>query len=361
MMFHTFETTTQLTNNQYYKIQEIVKKDNKWNKTSYGMLYFGANMDGILIRFAQIKKSKFKGYRLKYIISAHRIIEPDDYVGLSDTNNYKKLISAIDKKLEKICPELPKINKCNLTRFDFCINGHLDNQEQVKAYVNLAKRCRMPKSLDVYSEYYDKKDKKIKRCKDDMTVISQGYIAVSIYNKYAQMYKEVKKNYQYPSGQLDKAKNIVRIEIRCMEDKIKHLRRKYRNEFSLYTIKDFLKHGDEIGTYLYDYYLSKMFCHGDFYTLTEARERVRLSGFDDEMQTIMIDLLDEANQARSLNKACKLFTEAYGKKHVKHLLYRFDQIETSPVTVPRELKKAFGNGRIPHPLELFEEWNHDEA
>ena len=85
-----------------------------------------------------------------------------------------------------------------------------------------------------------------------------------------------------------------------------------------------------------------------------------MSEFDVETQDVMIDLLEEANSARSLNKAFKLFSEnsVYGKKFTKHLLFKFDQIETSPVTVPREVQKAFGNTKIPHPLDLVHEWDH---
>lgn len=354
MFIHTFETTIQLTNGQYYQIQNQIKSDHQWGRTQNGMLYFGAKNDGIRLRFTRIHKSKFKGYRLKYIISARRVLEPENYVGLFPAHEYKRLCDAIDKKLAALCPALPSINECSVTRIDFCINARLDNQEQVKAYVKLAKRCRLPKSLEFEREYYDKKDKKTKLCKDGMTASSESYIAISIYNKYAQMCKQT--GYAYPAGQLDKAKNILRIEIRCMEDKIKHLRKRYQEQFALYSIKDFLRHADEIGDYLYSYYLGKMFCNGDFYTLKGARKRVKMGELDKETEEAMLDLLEEANGSRSLQKACSLFAHAYSKKYVKRLLAKFDLIITSPVTVPREIQKIFGDEQIPHPLMLASEW-----
>ena len=359
MLIHTFEATVQLSNEKFYAIQSEVKSDHKWTRRENGMTYFGAKDDGILIRFSRSKKRKFKGYWLKYIISARRVMEPNNYIGLFDIADYQKLIEKVNRKLKKICPMLPKIETCSVSRIDFCVNAYLDNQELVKAYVKLAKRCRMPHSLEHSEEYYDKKTKETKRRKDEMTVSSQSYMELSIYNKYAQMHKET--NYPYPSKQLEKAKPILRLEVRCMEDKIKHLRKRYKERFPLYTIKDFLIHGEEIGEYLYEYYLSKMFCHGDFYTLPEARQRVQMSGYDEKTREAMIDLLEEANTARSLNKACKLFADerVYGKKYMKYLLFKFDQIQTSPITVPREIQKVFGDVQIPHPLELFHAWNDD--
>ena len=61
--------------------------------------------------------------------------------------------------------------------------------------------------------------------KDDFTVWSREYVAVSIYNKYAEM-KSQKKGV-FPESEIQRAKNIVRMEIRCMEGKIQALKKKY--------------------------------------------------------------------------------------------------------------------------------------
>ena len=51
MTIHTFELTSILTNDKYYKIQKTLKsKDkSKWKAEHNGMLYFGLRENGILI------------------------------------------------------------------------------------------------------------------------------------------------------------------------------------------------------------------------------------------------------------------------------------------------------------------------
>ena len=84
------------------------------------------------------------------------------------------------------------------------------------------KRANAPGGFSVY-EQYDKISKRKKPTKDDFTVYSSDYIAISIYNKYMEMLKE--KEGVFPHHELERAKNIVRIEIRCMEGKIKALKK----------------------------------------------------------------------------------------------------------------------------------------
>ena len=63
---------------------------------------------------------------------------------------------------------------------------------------------------------------------------SSEYVAVSIYNKYMEMKKQ--KNGVFPPEELERTQNIVRIEIRCMEGKIRALKKKYKVDF----ISDFM-------------------------------------------------------------------------------------------------------------------------
>ncbi len=97
-----------------------------------------------------------------------------------------------------------------------------------------------------------------KPTKDDFTVYSDDYIAVSIYNKYRQMLKE-KKNI-YSQKDWEQAEKIAVLE----------------NKFEVHTIKQFMSKSDKIGDYLYRYYLPKMFNDGYICTLKKAIERIEL-------------------------------------------------------------------------------------
>lgn len=236
MTIHTFEVSSMLTNKDYYKIQlELKTKDpSKWKATNDGMQYWGLSDKGILINMHQIKKKSFYSYSIIYRISARRVIDNNDFVGLFDTEDYYDLEVKVNDLLKDKCSTLPKLKKCTLKRVDFCINAVLDNQDQVKAYIKTAKRSNVPSKLEIYQQY-DKKSKRKKPTRDDYTVYSREYVAVSIYNKQRQMRKA--KKGVYPDSEIKRAENIVRIEIRCMEGKIHALKKKY----NIKTISSFMR------------------------------------------------------------------------------------------------------------------------
>ena len=353
MKIHTFEVSTMLTNEKYYNIQKDFKEKDKskWKSTKNGMQYWGLADNGILINMFQIKKKDYYAYSITYRISARRVMEKNNFVGLFNTQNYDELEEMVNELLKSKSLLLPKLKKCSLRRLDFCVNTRLDNQEQVKAYIKTAKRANVPSKLEVYKEY-DKISKRQKPTKDDFTVYASEYVAISIYNKYMEMKKENKENKTvFPDSELERAKNIVRIEIRCMEGKIKALEEKYK----IHTISDFMRYADKIGKDLHSYYLSKIFGKGTIYTLKEALHRIDMSEYKPETIKLLKEFIVEANECRSVVETVKIYKSIYGKKKVKKILWMLDNIDTNYVTVTNSDAKLFENGYIPTPLELVED------
>lgn len=350
MTIHTFEVSAMLTNEKYYNIQKELKaKDpTKWKSTKNGMQYWGLSDKGILINMHQIKKKEFYAYSIIYRISARRVMENDNFVGLFNTKKYCKLEKKVDEILKDKCEYLPKLKKCGMKRVDFCVNAILDSQEQVKTYIKTVKRANVPSKLEIY-EQYDKKSKRKKPTKDDFTVYSSEYVAISIYNKYMEMKKE--KEGVFPSGELERAKNIVRIEIRCMDGKIKALKKKY----NIKTISEFMARGNKIGNELYNYYLSRIFNRGVIYTLKEALERIDRSGYKPENIKLLKEFVEDSNEARSVAKTYKIYKNIYGKTEVKRIIFMLDNIDTNYVTVTNADVKLFEDNYIPTPLELYKE------
>ena len=239
--------------------------------------------------------------------------------------------------------------KCKLKRIDFCINAELNNQEQVKAYIKTIKRANIPSKLELYEEY-DKISKRKKPTKDDFTVYTSEYVAVSIYNKYLAMKKQGTN--VYPKKEIEKAKNIVRIEIRCMEGKVRALKKKYDIE----TIAEFMQHGKKIGNELFKYYLSKICNDGMIYTLKEALKRIEMSGYKDKTKSLLKEFISDSNEARSAAEVFKIYKNFYGKSGVKNIVHLLDDIETNYVTVTTSDSKLFEDRCIPTPLELFKEY-----
>ncbi len=348
MTIHTFEVSCMLDNNKYYNIQGILKRKDpsKWKATKNGMQYWGLSYKGILINMYQVKKHGFYTYYIIYRISARRVIENDNFVGLFYTQKYYELEEAVNDILKDKCEYLPKLKKCNLKRIDFCVNSYLDNQEQVKAYIKTAKKANVPSKLEVY-EQYDKISKRKKPTKDDFTVFSSEYVSVSIYNKYKEMKKQ--KNGVFPQSELGKAKNIVRIEIRCMEGKINALKKKYK----IKSISDFMFYGNKIGKELYKYYLRKIFNEGNICTLKEALRRIDNSGYKRENINLLKEFITDCNESRSVAKTFNVYKNIYGKSKAKCIIFMLDNIDTNYVTVPASDAKLFDGSYIPTPYELF--------
>ena len=349
MYIHTFEIKKQISKEQSHKIQEVLRMDkDKWKGEETGMSYWGLSDKGILIHTYLLKKKGYYSYFIIYRISAQRVIENDNFVGLFNTRNYGTLKNKVDRLLKAKSEHLPLIDDCKLSRFDLCINAELINQEQVKAYIKMARRAIIPKYLK-QRVYYDKVSKRTKPLKDDMSVYSNNYIEISIYNKFKQMKKEEKEIYS--DKDFKAAENIVRIEIRCMKKKLKELKKK----FDVKTTDDFMRNADKIGRYLYKYYLSEMFGTGEIFTLKEVKERLALGDLKPKNVEALTEFLEFANEVRSVNKAYEIYCEADGKKITRDILNKFNYINTSYVTIPARDEKIFSGLCCLSPLDLVAE------
>ena len=349
MNIHTFEVSAQLANNNYYEAQKELKQaaPDKWKSEKRGMTYFGISDKGILIKFFIIKKKKYYTYMVTYRISARRVMENHNFVGLFDTNRYDKLEKEVNKLLKEQSKHLPKLKACSLRRIDFCVNTKLNNQEQVKAYIKTKKRANVPAKLELYEEY-DRVSKRKKPMKDDFTVWASDYVAISIYNKYAEMKKQ--KKGVFPESEVKRSKNIVRMEIRCMEGKVQALKKK----LGVDTIRQFMRSGDEIGEYLFHYYLKKITGTGDLYTLKNTLKRIDMSGYKTEKKELLKEFVETANTFRSAAEAVKIYKSIDGKKQVKKIIFMLNMIETNYVTITNDTARLFENEYVPTPIELFE-------
>lgn len=105
MYIHTFEVSNMINKDVFYEIQNTLKTTDKskWNREKNGMTYFGLSDKGIIIKMFRINKAKYNAYNLKYIISARRVIDNGNYVGLFNTKDYAKLAKKVNKLLADKC------------------------------------------------------------------------------------------------------------------------------------------------------------------------------------------------------------------------------------------------------------------
>lgn len=343
MYIHTFKVGCALKGEDFYLIQQELRKKgpNKWVALKEGMRYWGLSDKGIIIIMKRTKKKDFFSYSIIYKISALRVIENDNFVGLFDTQNYEELEDKVNSILNKACKLLPCLEKCTLSRIDFCVNTEFDDHKQVEAYIKTVKRGNIPPKLKLY-ERNDPKAKRKKASKNEFTVRAGKYVEVSIYNKYAEMKEQM--DYNYPDGEIERAKNIVRIEIRCKEGKVRELAKKYH----ISSIERFMERADGIGDELYQYYLGKMFNRGSVCTLKEALERIDMSEYRRDTIKKLKEFLSKCNECRSAAKAF----EYYKKTDMGYIIKLLNNIETNYVTVTKDVRQILGD-YIPTPLELY--------
>ena len=347
MFIHTFETTKILTNKEYFELQNELKKDNNWKSENSGMLYFGLSDKGIIIRMHYIKKKDYHTYNITYRISAHRVLHNNDYVNLFNVNKYKKLEKVVNDLLEEKTKLFPKLANCSLKRIDFCFNALLDNREQVKAYIRLLKRGDAPSKMKVRTE------KNNMLLKDGFTVYNKNTVEISIYDKYKQMKKENDKKTVFSNEDLKRAKNILRIEIRCQDKKIKEFQKKYK----IFTIEEFFEYADKIGHELFTYYLPKFFGSGQIYTLSKLKEEIKISEYRKPTIEFMEEFVSYCNSIRRGFLATEEFNNIYGKDKVKRIKEKFDEIEASYITIPRRDMELFKFG-LPTLMELYNEFSN---
>lgn len=354
MTIHTFETTTLIKRKDYYDIQEVLKQDkSSWTREGKeGMTYFGLSAKGITIKLFRIKKARgYYAYRIYYIISAYRVFNNDSYIDLFNTKNYPKLEHKINKLLNSKTKLLPALETCSLLRIDFCINAILESREQVQAYINTMRKGNVPATLERETDY-SKSGKRDVPLSNAMTVTQKNYIEVSLYDKYAQMKQQYR--YEYPEEELKKAKNIVRIEIRCMKNKIKALNAK----FGLNTIEDYMLRSDEIANYLYEFYLQRMYGTGEIYTLSAARFEMDGCMLPKKQSKALKEILKDCNSMRNATHALNAYKIRYSKHKLKKILQILDEEEISFVTASAEDATHFPDSILPSPLMLYRMYNN---
>ena len=117
-----------------------------------------------------------------------------------------------------------------------------------------------------------------------------------------------------------------------------------------------MESSQEIGDYLFRYYLSRICNDGIICTLSEALKRIDMGEYKPENAELLKEFIEYSNHFRSAAKAVSIYRECSGKKEVNRIIWMLSNIETNYITATTEVVKLFDNGYIPTPLELYEEW-----
>ena len=157
----------------------------------------------------------------------------------------------------------------------------------------------------------------------------------------------------YSNENLEEAKNIVRIEIRCKKEKIKELKKKYK----LDSISAFFRRANMIGNELFHYYLPQIASDATIRTLKDAEKRIAQSEYGKDTKNLLWDFVQIANTVRSVSKTIEKFKKYHSKKEINKILILLNDIDVNPITATKEDLKKFDCGYIPSLIELYKEFS----
>lgn len=296
----------------------------------------------------------FNTYMVDATINPKMMGGMHNYITAATYDDMEAVITNFNLEASKISPLLKDFYHYTLTRIDYCVNFDLEellgncNPELI---MDLIKRGNIPHSYTEWTDY-DKTAHRRKSKSGSFYLINNS-VNINCYSKYIQLLELSKINIEkeaepIPPTTLDAARNILRFEVQYKYHKVymiskeadvsgNHCHNKYESLFSHeYCI-------DAVSSYF-----NKVIGKGDWYTLQNAINIIRLHDFNNQKEKRLIDALQLVNQCRSVAKAKKTL-QACDLKGFKKTLKELSALNINPVTIPKEK----GIKHIPNLLNAY--------
>jgi hypothetical protein len=340
-MYHTVHLFKQIDGSTYSLLFEALELCSK----NEGKKYYKPDIENSKYEFHLFKDQGIMIYLVHYkyknknnTIHYHaieirmnpkRLIQENEYIKVTHFSDYpdvEKAFKAIFKEVEKVFNTLEDswtvyfcfddIARYKINRIDYCVNVKSPDAYRL---MELIRRADLPKGYEI-EEKYDPVSKRTKPYSNALRAKNKS-VHISFYDKEYQM-KQVFK------GETDSesAVNIIRFEIQCKKAKVNSMRQKFKIKNCLYEVSN-----DKISKDILLYYYEKTIGFENYCTLKIAKEVIRISGYKEKKQAIMIEVLKLIAQKRSVWKARK----EYELENVfDQALKDIKKMGINPVTVP---------------------------
>lgn len=343
---HTFEIFMLLSKDEYIQCKSIL-----YNFCdTYGLSYYKYSSDTDSYKifkqegFTLLHTWRFVStagcqYGINIIINARKLLGYKKYANIciAPVKDMSKIMPAIHERLNLIGLHFLDYNRFRLKRLDLCTNIKLKSPVEFKEYLRLI--C---KGKNIYDSSlllcYDKKQKRRIAPKSSFTLKGATF-EISLYAKQIQMLASDK---HYSEEELQAAENQLRIELRFTNQKNNELIRQYRS------LDNLICHIPEIGHKYIVQYLNAMYGNGDFCRFDIATQQIEASGFHSTTKKKMRKFM-KAVAKSSLSDA----TNKFGADLSDSMLYHFNQLHISPITLPVRSNFTF----LPHPLHYITRQN----
>lgn len=354
--FHTIELSLRLISDEALELLEAFKKSKDVyldeNSGQYVYLY-RCSSKYYYIRYRQMYKGiswilRYSGQSPEYMrppmlyedrcctikakVNPKILLETTDYVTAADSSCLNKLMAVFNHEVAKISPILKDFGSYTLSRIDYCLNFDLADLRIINGrpedYMMLIQQADIPRHFTEYTEYRGTTHRK--KPGVNSFYLENNSVHLNCYYKHYQMQTE------FPSApDIDNSLNVIRFEIQCLYLKTRYMQkqiRDYEDDFEKILL---VMLSDEISEKIITSYYNKTIGKGDYYTLVEARKKIRSMNFHQNKENRLIEALELVNTHRGIYKAKAHLS---GKKldDFRRSIKDLGEMGINPVTIPRE-------------------------
>ena len=349
MTFHTFECKYPLSGSKFATIHKELKNlgssyfenkpkmadENKKTEKITKYVCTALSQYGIII-YIILRETTSSTFvpMLIYRINPTRMIEEnkDNYVDVFHCNNALDIPQMANRLLNEISPNLPNIEICSLSRFDYCVNIKLESQQQVTDSIKLINQAFDPTSGYTQKIMFHTKSYKPKYPKTEATFLKSKRVEISFYNKRLHLQQEDLKDEWHD--------DILRAEFRCFKSYINDLYKR----FDIDNITDFFEKSIEIGNYVIAYQLKKLKLDVMFRSSKSIENIIKNGTFKAKTKLDMLLLVEWVSSHKSLKRVIDTCSKSIVNKK---LLKKFHKLGISVKPLPCR-------SSLPEPFNLSE-------
>ncbi|OMD43030.1 hypothetical protein [Paenibacillus odorifer] len=321
-MVHTMEIVFSIADNElFWDLEEQLNLD--VSRGSYKNTYYSPNGFREIRLIHHTLRAGSTYMAIEILLNPKLLLNPEALIQPTTLTEISLVAEPFDRELHRIFGSLsvalPTFNHWNCKRIDYCIDITTEN---VSEYVQLFQHSRMPNrhytlhneyegsaystSRSLTLNYYDKEDETKSRIRNEHTTVQIEH--------------------------LEEVRNILRIEVQCRGNKINYIKRK--EGFPDKHIEHFLN--AQLAELILLTYFDRSVGHGDFYSFTYARRRVRQSVLQKRTQDNLISMLQLVKDAGSVDAAKEQFLLTASKEVFNRRVNNLRKHGINPVTIPSD-------------------------
>lgn len=360
--FHTMELSLKLTPDEALQLIQTFRKsrdvyfqesDGKFTSLSYGSSRY------YIIRYRQ----RYKGlsWSLRYRRESPDYMRPplserldrdkcctvkarinpkillglDDYIAASDSSYLQAFISAFNQEVRRISPILKDFDSYSLGRIDYCVNFDLADLRincHPEDYMVLIRQADIPNHFNEYKEYRGTTHRK--KPGINSFYLENRSVRINCYCKHYQLQE------QFSSApHIEDSLHVIRFEVQCLYLKMWQMQKRIKDYGDFEKVLSLML-SDTLCEKIITGYYCKTIGKGDYYSLEDARKKVKSMNFNQNKEERLLNALKLVSVHRGVFKAKSLL---HGKEleELKRSMKDLMEIGVNPVTIPRQRGTKF--------------------